>query len=194
MIEIPQNFPGQQEGDKVVLFVHKHWIKYVVTGIFSILLASIPLIGIILYVSNNPSTDLISIEVITVSIGIYLLIVMCLIIAAFVDFYLDLLVITEDRVVFVRQNGYFNQQIDEAHIAAIDEVGADVKGLINSVLNCGDVVIHMGNDQAVLTVEDVQDPEKISKEILRLHKEYLDKNGYKKDEKDEIQNKETAKE
>jgi hypothetical protein len=131
-------------------------------------------------------------EIITVSIGIYLLIVLALIIQAFVDFYLDLLIVTEDRVILVRQNGYFNQQIDESHISDIDEVGVDVSGIINSAIGCGNVIIHMGNDEAILTVADIQNAEKVSREIMQLHKTYIDKTDPKKedDNKDKDKDKE----
>jgi len=175
MIEIPLKYPGKHDDDKVVLFVRKHWVKYLVVSIISVLLFSIPLIAIIVFFSNKSEIDSMSVEIITVSIGIYLLIVMALILQAFVDFYLDMFVITEDRIIFVRQNGFFNQQIDESHIAEISEVGVDIKGFINSVVGCGDVIVHMGNDEAILTIDDIQHPEKVAREITRLHKEFVGK-------------------
>ena len=184
MIEIPQKYPGKEEGDKVVLFVRKHWVKYLVVSIVSILLFSIPVIGIIVYLLNKSEIDPMSIEIITASVGVYLLVVMALILEAFVDFYLDMFIITEDRVVFVRQNGMFNQQIDEAHLSDISEVGVDVKGFINSIVGCGDVIVHMGNDEAILTIDDVQNAEKIAREIMRLHKEHV---GKKSKEQGEIE-------
>lgn len=196
MIEIPLKFPGKREGDKVVFFVHKHWIKYVVTSIVTILLLSIPIIAIILYLQNNLGHNLLSAEIITIGIGIYLLIVMAIIIQAFVDFYLDIFVATEDRVIFVRQNGFFNQQIDVAHIWDIDEVGVDVKGFLNSVLDCGDLVIHMGNDEAILTVNDIKNPNKIGQEIMRLQKEHVESGGLRKKEieEDQVEEKDAKKE
>lgn len=177
MIEIPRKYPGKQDDDKVVLFVRKHWIKYLVVSIVSLLLFSIPLVAIIIYLLNKPVVDPMTTEIVTVSIGVYLLIVMGLILQAFVDFYLDMFIITEDKIIFVRQNGFFNQQIDESHIAEISEVGVDIKGIINSVVGCGDVVVHMGNDEAILTIDDIQHPEKVAKEITRLHKEFVGKGG-----------------
>lgn len=174
MLEIPQKFPGEREGDKVVLFVRKHWIKYAIVFLVSLVLFAIPLIALIFFLLNTADTTAFSAELLTVGISTYVLIMMGLILHAFVDFYLDMLVITQDRVIYVRQNGFFNQQIDEVHIWDVDECGVDIKGFLKSMLCYGDLVIHTGNDAAILTVDDVPHPDKIAQRIMHLHKEHVE--------------------
>lgn len=185
MIEIPRHFPGKHEGDKIVLYVRKHWIKYVLVSLLSAVLFLIPVVALVAYLINQPVTDSHTAEIVTISIGIFLLIVMGLILQSFVDFYLDLFVVLEDRIVFVRQNGFFNQQIDEANIWDIDEVGVDIKGILKSSLGYGDLIVHTGNDEAILTVDGIPDPAQVGREIMRLHKEHA-KPGESKSEIDEI--------
>jgi len=167
MIEVPQKYPGKRSDDQVIIFARKHWIKYAFLFLIGLLLAmAVPLIFIVFFYLRWYSM---SVEALTIGISCYLMIILGLVLHTFVDYYLDMFIVTQDRIILVRQNGFFNQQHDEMNIDNIDEIGVDVKGLVRSVFDYGDIVLHSGSDEAVLTIHDIGNPNTISKKIMELH-------------------------
>lgn len=171
MIERPITFPGKKDDDEIILFVRKYWIKYFFIALFACLVISIPFILVLSFLFNASLTNM-QVEYATIILSIYFLILLGLVLYAFVDYYLDIFILTQDRVVFVRQNGFFNRQIDEVYYKDVDEVGVDVKGFLKSTFNYGDLVLHPGNDLAVLTVDGIHEPHKVARLIMDKHKEF----------------------
>lgn len=182
MLEMRKTFPGKKPDDKIVIFAKKHWMKYaLVIGIC--LLLVIP-IGILIFVLiiNNLAIEAVYAEVLTLGISAYLLIALALIFHSFVDYYLDILIVTDDRIIYVRQNGYIFQQIDEIHLKDVQEVGVDLKGFWRSFFNYGNIVINSGSDVGVLIVDSLKEPHKIARTIMDLHQDHIAKPKEKKEE------------
>jgi len=190
MLEMRKTFPGKKPDDKIVVFAKKHWIKYaLIIGIC--LLLCIPVLVLLISLALNYMTLELSYAIIlTFGVSAYLLVALALIFHAFVDYYLDVLIVTEERIIYVRQNGYLFQQVDEVHLQDIEEVGVDLKGIWRSFFNYGNIVIHSGSDIGVLNIDSVKDPKKIARIIMDLHKEHLERSHEEKDEKKELEIKE----
>lgn len=173
MLEMRKIFPGKKEGDKIVVFAKKHWMKYAL--VIAICLLLIIPIGILIFllVLNNLAIETFYVEILTFGISAYLLTALALIFHAFVDYYLDALIVTEDRIIYVRQNGYIFQQIDEIHLKDVQEVGVDLKGFWRSFFNYGNIVINSGSDVGVLIVDSLKEPHKIARTIMDLHQNHI---------------------
>lgn len=187
MIELPTKFPGQKEGEQINFIIKKHWIRYAFVLAFSFFAALIPFIIVFYYILQSDQISSVLIQYLTLGIGIYLLVLMALSFYVFVDYYLDMFIVTDERIVYIRQNGFFNHQFDELNFQDVDEVGVDVKGILRSFFDYGNLIIHSGNELAVLTIDSIPHPIQASEKIMSLHKEYIEKfSGLKKDPKGSV--------
>lgn len=59
----------------------------------------------------------------------------------FIDYYLDVYIITNERIVNIEQNGFFKREISELHLHQIQDVSAKVNGFLPTIMHYGDVFI-----------------------------------------------------
>lgn len=167
-------FPAQEKGEKVLLVIRRHWFTYAFFWFLSLILAS-PLI--VSFFMIPPRIELINENLVSLIILIescYTLLVLSLLLYGFIDFYLDIYIITDRRIVDIKQNGYFNRSISELNFHQIQDVKASVKGIFPTIIHYGDVFIQTAGERENFFFKDVPHPYRVSKLILDLHETALD--------------------
>jgi len=86
----------------------------------------------------------------------------------FVDYYLDITIITNDRILDIEQKGLFGRQISELDLTRIQDVNSSVKGIIPSIFNYGHVEVQTAGEEENFEFIDVHDPHGIRKRIIEL--------------------------
>jgi uncharacterized membrane protein YdbT with pleckstrin-like domain len=86
------------------------------------------------------------------------------------DYYLDIWIMTNERVVNVEQRGLFSRQVSELKYRAIQDVSTDVRGLFPTIFNFGDVTVQTAAEQSRFIFRSVGNPYEIKAEIMRLQK------------------------
>lgn len=112
-------------------------------------------------------------------ISIYYLFCILFFYTFFVDFYLDLLVVTNDRLIRINQHGMFNRSIFEVDLYQIQDTTSDVSGFIQSLFKYGNVTIETAGNTPRLVGANVTDPHTLRRAIMDLaaeDKKYHDKN------------------
>ncbi len=90
---------------------------------------------------------------------------------SFIDFYLDLWIVTNDRIVDIEQFGLFSRTISELDLFRIQDVTTDTQGLFATVFKYGDVVIKTASTNTSIVFKKVRDPNKIRMALLDLAQE-----------------------
>jgi uncharacterized membrane protein YdbT with pleckstrin-like domain len=166
-------FPAQEASEKVLQVIRKHWFTYVVFWIIATVMI-IPLVVLAIYWFGNP--DQISEgmgNLIIIAASIYGLFICGLLIYGFTDFYLDVYIITDHRIVDITQNGFFKRKISELNLLKIEDINAEVNGFWATLLHFGDVHIQTAGEHPNFVFEAIPHPYEISKKILDLHEVYL---------------------
>lgn len=161
-------FPAQEESEKVFLLVRRHWFTYVIFGFLS-LLFSLPAIGIVVFWLYNPDLSLLTGNIIILGGSIYFLFVLSVFLYGFVDYYLDIYIVTDRRLVDIKQNGFFNREISELYLREVQDVKAKVSGLFPTTLHFGQVIIQTAGKTENFIFDSVPHPYAISKMIMDLH-------------------------
>lgn len=86
----------------------------------------------------------------------------------FIDYYLDVWVVTNDRIVNIEQKGLFARTISELDLYKIQDVTSDVKGMIPTFFNYGNVHIQTAGTMTRFVFEQVPGPHDIRKKIVDL--------------------------
>ncbi len=89
----------------------------------------------------------------------------------FVTFYLDLLVVTNDRLMSIKQQGLFARTISELDLYKIQDITSEVKGVFATVFGYGKLTVQTAGASEEFVIEDIPHPEELRQAILDLAEE-----------------------
>jgi len=171
-------FPAQKANERVLMVIRRHWFTYIVFW-FLALTMSLPLIlGLILIPANLSQISDTLLNVMILGGSAYVLLILALLLYGFIDFYLDIYIVTDRRIVDIKQNGFFNRAIAELNLHQVQDVKASVKGFFPTLLHYGEVLIQTAGERENFNFKDVHHPYRISKLIMDLHENALSQNDY----------------
>lgn len=171
-------FPSQQPNEKIVLAVREHWFRLFSKIVLVAILSLVPfLIRLLLF-----ETDILDITpmvdgIFTVFSHLYYLGLLVALFIVFVLYYLNLHVVSEERIVDIDQVGLLFHEVSELNIETIEDVTSQTKGLIGNVLNYGTVFIQTAGATERFEFENVSNPARIASIILELYEQHGNKPG-----------------
>lgn len=166
-------FPAQEKSELVLDIIRKHWFTYMIFWFITFIMSLPLLVGSYLWFNGVISITPVWENVIIIFVPIYLLFILALLVYGFVDFYLDVYIITDRRIVDIAQNGLFKRTISELNLRQIQDVKATVIGIFSTLLHFGDVNIQTAGDKPNFVFRAIPHPYETSKKILDLHEAYL---------------------
>lgn len=169
-------FPAQEANERVLLVIRRHWFTYT-SFWFLAFIMSLPFWVSIVWIPldlRNLSENMVSILIVVCSA--YILLILALLLYGFIDFYLDIYIITDRRIVDIKQNGFFNRTIAEVNLHQVQDVKASVKGFFPTLLHYGEVLVQTAAELENFDFKDIAHPYRISKLIMDLHECILSNN------------------
>jgi len=168
-----------EKNEHIVFEVRKHWLVIVSEIGLLIIFSLIP----ILVLSYLPK-DLIRVTLAEGSLSslivfIYSVWLMILWLVGFVmwtDYYLDVWIVTNKRIMDVEQKGLFKREISTLHLDKIQDITFKIRGLIPTLLNYGDIYVRTASSTGDFTIPGVPNPPFVQAKIneaLILRKKYL---------------------
>ena len=160
----------QKSYEKVVHVLRRHPITFVPTLLLLLILLAIPAIlyfvigGIFPTLLENKILYPISI----IAASIYYLSILLFFFAQFIDFYLDVWILTNDRIVDIEQFGLFSRTISELDLFQIQDVTTDVHGFFHTFFHFGDVSVKTASTNVNVNFYNIPNPNKIRHELLQL--------------------------
>lgn len=101
----------------------------------------------------------------------YYLCMLVLFFTQFVDFYLDMWIVTNDRIIDIEQFGLFARTTSELDLFRIQDATTDVKGVFATIFNYGNVTIKTASDNKSIVFRNIANPNKIREELIQLSHE-----------------------
>ena len=105
---------------------------------------------------------------ITLGASAYYLAIWLFLFSEFVDYYLDVWIVTNDRIVNVEQQGLFGRTISELDLYKVQDVTSEVKGMVPTFFNYGDVYIQTAGEKERFIFENVPNAHAIRKATIDL--------------------------
>ena len=158
--------------ETIVLITRKHWFLIVQRLILISFLSLIPFLiaGAIPFISQIARLDLSSATPITIfALAVYGMALLAAFFLFFVDYYLDMWIITSTRILDVEQHGLFSRRISEIPLERVQDVTTEIHGVIKTLLGFGTVRIQTAGEREFL-IHDVPDPERVKEIILHQAK------------------------
>ncbi len=164
-------FPGQKPDEKVTMLVRKHWSVLVRQVIMFIIAAGVPLaIYLVITKVMNITLDHSSLGFVLAVLGVsaFELYVLLFFFIFWIDYYLDLWVITDSRIVAIEQEGLFSRRVSELPLSHVQDVKTDVSGFVATMLRYGNVTIETAGEQSKFVFEHIPRPDLIAQKIIEL--------------------------
>lgn len=166
------HFQGQHENETVLLVIHRHWFN-IVMHLGTIIILSIFLLGGISFLPLIlPGVSALDNNSFFAFVQNTLLLFLWLFgFLVWIDYYFDVWIITNERIVNIEQKGLFNRQISELRFSRVQDVTATVDGIIPTVLNFGDVHVQTAAEEERFTFRQVADPFAVKDRIMTLSRQ-----------------------
>ena len=162
------HFQGQHENEQILQVIHRHWFNILmhlglVTILSIILLGSVSALPILFSdLTDDIAPFLIFIEnTILLFIWLYGFLV-------WIDYYFDVWIITNERIVNIEQKGLFTRHISELRFSRVQDVTSSVNGLIPTMLNFGDVSVQTAAEEERFLFRQVGDPFAVKDRVMTL--------------------------
>ena len=132
--------------ERVVLALHRHWIVVAqkMTVVVFLLLGALAFIAFLPVINLNP----LFLPLVFYVFVIYLLIVLLVAFILWMDYYLDVWIITTERIIDVEQQGMFRRTASEFPIKNIQDVTIEIPGFTATLLHYGTIRIQTAGNQS----------------------------------------------
>lgn len=166
-------FPGHHAGERILLLLRRHWFVLFTTALFFLVLLALPLLvyvlipnGFIALLRTTVWTG-----VVTLVLTAYYLFLWLFFFTVVVDYYLDVWIVTNERIVSIEQEGLFHRIIAEQSIVRIQDVTSEVQGIFPTFLNFGHVFVQTAGERERFIFLQVPNPEQVKKVTIQAHAE-----------------------
>ncbi|HTM68520.1 MAG TPA: PH domain-containing protein [Candidatus Binatia bacterium] len=156
--------------EKIIFQMRSHWILFLGELVLLWVLAALPIGLYVVFSGVWPSILIgtLSKPILVLMTSAYYLMLWTFFITKFIDYYLDVYLVTTDRVLDVSQQGMFARTVSELDLARVQDVTSEVKGILRSLMNFGNVYIETAGAKERFIFEDVKHPDLIRKRLLEL--------------------------
>ncbi len=165
--------PNQIEGEETLRVVRMDIFVFLTRIIFFALLLLLPL-GFYL-VAKIAWPGLLShpvmLPALLLSASAYYLFACLFFFFSFIDYYLDVWIITSERIVDIQQRGLFSRVVSEQKLSRVQDVTSEVHGVMPTLFRYGNVHVQTAGAKERFFFDRVPDPEGVRDMIIRLARE-----------------------
>lgn len=115
-----------------------------------------------------PALLLINPFIITFGLSFYYLFVITIGYSFYVRYHLDVLILTNDRLIKLEQKNIFSQTIAEVDLYQLLDATSEIKGFFSTLFGFGDIEIETAGPQFKFIAKSVSDPHHLRRLILDL--------------------------
>jgi len=163
------HFKGQNPNEEILLVVRRHWFNILKQFLIIFLMALLLIFSffaIPYFLDDFGGAKLQPLILFLESSFAALIWLYAFLI--WIDYYFDVWIITDKRIINVEQKGLFMRHISELELQKVQDVTTEIEGIIPSVLNYGDVHIQTAGTVTRFVFWRVPNPYKVKGIIMKL--------------------------
>lgn len=161
---------NMREWEKVEMVIRRHWIVFVVVGLYGLFGVIISLA--ILWMFGATTFALLGLSIFWMFFSMFLYI-------EWLNHELDLFVITNNRVICVEQKSFLNRVVGECNLWQVQEVGSQTKGFFSNIFNYGTITITTAGSTSNFDMTFAPEPLGCSRKMLNIVDHYRDAHSFK---------------
>lgn len=162
-------------GEKILLVVHRHWIIIAWQIISTLILLMLPMLIVVFGSVFETYTDLTPLRpFLFFGTTIYWMIVVAGFFLSWIRYWLDVWIITTERVVAIDQIHLFNRKITEFSLSRVQDVTVSVPNILATFMHYGNITVQTAGE-INFSIYDVMNCDKAKNIILQRGAETLKK-------------------
>jgi membrane protein YdbS with pleckstrin-like domain len=165
-----------EEGEKIIKIVRRHYFVILPMAL-TILVATLAPTFLYLFLISGflplaegvkPTIEHFVREWGTFGYTVWLLILWIMFFIEWTDYYLDIWIITDKRIIDVEQNGFFHREVTSFNYNQIQDITIETHGLLETFLKFGTLHIQTAGHNRNIIIKDAHYPEEARSIILGL--------------------------
>ncbi len=163
--------PGKLPDEKIIKVIRKDLFVLFKKFFFIFLLLALPIFFYnVIFAPMYPGliTGPIFYPVFVLAVSAYIIFLWLFLFFSFIDFYLDVWIVTNERLIDICQEGFFSRTVAEHRLYRVQDVTSEVHGITATVLKYGNVYVQTAGTKQRFCFEEISDPEKIRDMIIKL--------------------------
>jgi hypothetical protein len=172
--------PSQLPNERIIYFIHRHWFAFVKLFFFIFFMALLPLILYLFIIFQLPEVWESFSGPFILLIGIYLLIVISFGLVLWMNYFFDILIITNRRIIEIEQRTLFNRAVFSVEIIHVEDVSVEVKGMFATFFGYGDLEVQTAGTSRNFIFHQIPDPYSVARKISTLYNKLAAFNHAKK--------------
>jgi len=158
-----------QNKETLILFLRRHWLN-LFARIFPML--ALILLIIIFFLIIIPFNIVIfkggEWELLRFFVALFSLFVWAVLFVRLVDYYLDIWIVTDQRIINIEQRGLFKREISELRILNVQDVTTDIGGIIPTLYDYGDLYVQTAGKRERFLFRRIPHPGRVRDVVVIL--------------------------
>lgn len=161
-----------EPGEHVVLQARKHWFLFLGEllpyAIFAVIPFALPkLIVLAPPIAHYAALFEYKTVLMRAVLGVWLLVIWTSAWGSFTRYFLNVWVLTNQRIVDIKQHGYFNREVSSLFLSRIQDVTTNVAGVLPSLLGIGNIKVQTAGEDVEFVMHGIPRPEQMRDVILK---------------------------
>lgn len=164
------------EGEKIIKMVRRHYLVLVPLLLSIIFAAIVPILLYFFMISDFlPWTEEIKNAIVdfvrewkVFAYALWLLLLWVFFFIEWTDYYLDLWLVTDKRIIDIEQKGFFHRDVTSFRYEDIQDITVETRGFIETLFKFGTLHIQTAGHNRQILIRDAYDPEGARALILEL--------------------------
>ena len=164
------HLPNQAPDEQVIFLLRRHGIVLFVEIVRYAVLACSPVL--VRFILERKSSGFFEVpEYVVVMMFLFFafeLFMWLLLYRAFIDYYLDVWIVTNKRIINIEQMDLFNRRFSEQKLFRVQDVTSVQKGFVATMFDYGNVSIQTAAEEARFEFEQVPHPNEVARRVTEL--------------------------
>ena len=164
------NLPGKLPGEQIIKIIRRDGFILAGKILLALILLGLPALvgGLILNLFPNLMEGEISYPSTVLASSGYVLFVWLFLFFSFIDYYLDVWIITSERIIDVRQEGFFSRVVSELKLFQVQDATSELKGIFQFIFRFGYVYVQTAGEMQRFVFKQIPRPEEVRDIIIKL--------------------------
>lgn len=161
-----------EHGEHIIAIIRKHWFSIVIELSVMGFVALIPLFAYPFlkpFLFADITTQ--AFYVLLYFYFVYLLAVWIIAFISWTDYYLDMWIVTNKRIVDIEQKSLFNREISSLRLERIQDVKVQVHGFIDTFLKMGTIYVQTAGAEQEFKIPLADNPLQVKEVIMKAYTE-----------------------
>ncbi len=173
MLRAKLYLPHPQKGERIEMLLRRHSLMMFWNVLLYVALLIVPWIFRWFMIRQFPdiwASRFLS-PVFYLGGSIYILFILLFFFASFIDYWLDVWIITNERIISIEQKGIFARTFTEQKLYRLQDVTSEIHGFLPTVFHYGNVIVQSAAIEQNAVFKQVPHADVVARKIMQLMEE-----------------------